>query len=115
MDKTEVRVEVADGDLAEVLVSGPLDMTSRDVLENGVNGAINDGARKILFDLRGVEHLDSTAIASLVHTRDRLGRGDVVAVVCHDDKRRIFHTARLERALNVSGSRDQALAALAAA
>jgi anti-anti-sigma factor len=114
-EETEVQVRLSDHNLAEVLVRGALDMSTRDRIDVAVSKAIDRGARRVLFDLRGVDHLDSTVIASFVQTRDRLGRGDVVAVVCHDDKKRIFHTVRLSEVLNVRNTREDAIAALEAA
>ena len=63
-----------EGDVTRLLVTGELDHANVAVLERAARRAERDGPAAIVFDLRGTEHLDSSALRLLVDTDLRARR-----------------------------------------
>jgi anti-sigma B factor antagonist len=68
----ELVSEVHD-DGASVVVRGDVDMATAPQLRDALSGLVDDGARRILLDCRGLEFLDSSGIGVLLAVRNRLG------------------------------------------
>lgn len=58
-----------DGDSAVIAVVGDLDAASCDTLNNAAHEAVDRGARHLIFDLSGVEFMDSSGITALIASR----------------------------------------------
>ena len=106
----------AKGDVVVVSPEGMLmggDETQR--LENELRGLIAHGQKKILLDLGRTRHLSSIAIGSLVGVRLNAANNGVAFYACNVDKRieNILTIFKLVNVLNVFGTADEALEALA--
>ncbi len=62
-----------DGVSVSVLVRGEVDMATAPQLRETLLGLVDDGARRIALDCRGLEFLDSSGIGVLIAVRNRLG------------------------------------------
>ena len=69
-----------DGDVAEVAVSGEIDVATAPQLREMLHGLVHGGARCIVLDCRSLEFLDSSGIGLLAATRKRLGVGGELVV-----------------------------------
>jgi anti-sigma B factor antagonist len=58
---------------ASVIVRGEVDMATAPQLRDALYGLIDDGARGITLDCRGLQFLDSSGIGVLLAVRNRLG------------------------------------------
>lgn len=102
-----------------VTVRGELDLSTAPDLEPALEGAIESGDDAILIDLSECEFIDSTGIALIVRTWQRLdgtaegnGNGRVVICSANDQVRRVLEITGLELSIPIHGSRDEALGAL---
>jgi anti-sigma B factor antagonist len=68
----ELVSEVHDDD-ASLVVRGEVDMATAPQLRDVLSGLVDDGARRITLDCRGLEFLDSSGIGVLLAVRSRLG------------------------------------------
>ncbi len=77
MDQCEVR-SVADGDTAQIFITGEVDLASRPVIQSAVEAQLQDShILAVMIDLTDVTFLDSTGIGALIgfrHRADELGR-----------------------------------------
>jgi len=109
---------LAPDDLALIVVGGELDYGASPRLRARILAHIDGGARHLVLDLSEVTFIDSTAIGVLVSAVARLREtgGGSLRVVCADDNARvlrIFDIVGVADALDLHGSREDALAALA--
>jgi len=114
----DVQVEHAGPDVAILAVGGEVDFEVSPQLKAGVMRAIRDGRRRLILDLSDVTFIDSTAIGVLAGAVEKLDEsgGGSVSVVCSNDKViQIFEITGLESVISVHASREDALAAVAAA
>jgi anti-anti-sigma factor len=59
-----------DGSEATVMVSGEIDVASRQLLDDAISGAVaGDGTESVVVDLSAVKFLDSSGIAALLKGR----------------------------------------------
>jgi anti-sigma B factor antagonist len=105
-------------DLALIVVSGELDYGASPRLRARISAHIGSGTRHLMLDLSEVTFIDSTAIGVLVGAAAQLREsgGGSLRVVCADENARvlrIFDIAGVASVLELRGSRDEALAALA--
>jgi anti-sigma B factor antagonist len=114
-DGVTIKAERLEPDGALVTVSGELDVGTVDPLREALSRALDDGARRVVVDLRGVSFLDSVTVAILVHAARRAGgeRRFAVAIEPGSYVRLIFEVAGLVRGLGVFESLDDALAHVA--
>lgn len=63
---------ISAGDCAVLQVAGEIDVYTAPELRQRVIGLIDDGARHVIADLRGVDFLDSTGLGALVGSLKRL-------------------------------------------
>lgn len=108
-----------DDGVAVVAVRGELDLSTAPDLEGPLDGAVASGDESVLIDLTECEFIDSTGIALIVRTWQRLdrdadgeGSGRVVICGCNEQVRRVLEITGLELSISIHDSREQALAAL---
>jgi anti-sigma B factor antagonist len=88
------------GDCAVLQVAGEIDMYTAPQLRQRVSGLIDEGARHIIADLRGVDFLDSTGLGALAGSlkRLRMREGSLILVTSGDRILQIFRITGLTRA-----------------
>lgn len=102
-----------------ISVRGELDLSTASELESPLEAAVASGDASVLIDLTECEFIDSTGIALIVRTWQRLdsgaeGEGSGRVVVCSDNDqvRRVLEITGLELSIPIHGTRDAALTAL---
>jgi anti-anti-sigma factor len=92
--------------------AGELDVATAPELRARLSTAIDGGASRLVVDLRPVSFLDSIALATLLHARQRLGDAGRMAVVVAPDSyvRLMFEVAGLPECLDLVETREQAVA-----
>jgi stage II sporulation protein AA (anti-sigma F factor antagonist) len=102
-----------------IAVRGELDLSTASDLEGPLEDAISSGDASVLIDLTACEFIDSTGIALIVRTWQRLDRaadgdGDGRVVICsyNDQVRRVLEITGLELSIPIHSTRDEALASL---
>jgi anti-sigma B factor antagonist len=99
------------GTVAVVTVHGAIDLlTGHHVVEAVEAGIAGDGTG-LLLDYTDVSFIDSTAVAMLWHTRNRMARGHrPFAVVCASPRvLRVLRLTSFTTAVRVFATRDDAL------
>jgi anti-sigma B factor antagonist len=92
-------------------VEGELDIATTPELRTRLNAVVDAGLSRLVIDLRPVSFLDSVAMATLLHTRKRLGESGRIAVVVAADSyvRLIFEVAGMPRCIDVFETREHAV------
>jgi anti-sigma B factor antagonist len=108
------------GNAVVVLVAGgEIDYAASPQLKERIAGRIDEGITRVVLDLSTVTFIDSTAIGALVSAAMRLhelGEG-TLAIVCPQENTRvlrIFEIAGVDSVIALHGSREAAVAELAA-
>ena len=96
--------------------TGELDLFTGRNLRDRLGAAIRASDGPVIVDLSSVSLVDSASLATLLNARRRLARAKRgFAVVCPPGPgRRLFELTRLEGDLGVTGTLDEAMAAVAA-
>ncbi|MGH2554645.1 MAG: STAS domain-containing protein [Actinomycetota bacterium] len=83
---------ILEGEVAQLLLSGELDVATVPLLEDHLTAAEADGAKTILIDLALVTFMDSSGLHSFVRAARRAGeRGKRLAFAnCPDAVRKVF-------------------------
>jgi anti-sigma B factor antagonist len=102
-----------DGDCAVLQVAGEIDVYTAPLLREHVIHLVDDGARHLIVDLRGVTFLDSTALGVLVGSLKRLrSHGGSLRVVINADRiLRIFRITGLANVFALHPSLQEAVSA----
>lgn len=115
----EVQREELEGGVRAFVVRGELDMHTAPELERAIEGALDDRDSSILLDLSGCEFIDSTGIALIVRSwqkvdRDAVGEGDRRFVLnCGNHQvRRLLEITGVDSSISMHDGRDAALAEL---
>jgi anti-sigma B factor antagonist len=102
-----------------VAVRGELDLSTAPDLEGPLEEAVSSEDAAVLIDLSDCEFIDSTGIALIVRTWQRLdpdaaseGSGRVVICCGNEQVRRVLEITGLEMSIPIHSAREQALAAL---
>ena len=102
-----------------IAVRGELDLSTASDLEGPLEDAISSGDASVLIDLTGCEFIDSTGIALIVRTWQRLdraadggGNGRVVVCSHNDQVRRVLEITGLELSIPIHSTREEALTSL---
>jgi anti-anti-sigma factor len=102
-----------------VSVRGELDLGTAAELEPPLEEAVSAGNSRVLIDLTECEFIDSTGIALIVRTWQRLdrtaeGTGEGRVVICsgNDQVQRVLDVTGLDVSIPVYSSREDALASL---
>lgn len=114
----EVQSEELDDGIRAFVVKGELDMNTTPELEQGLGQALEDSGLSIMLDLSDCEFIDSTGIALIVRTWQRLdGDSDSRKLVlcCNNHQvRRLLKITGVEGSISMHEGRDDALAELRA-
>lgn len=115
----EVSSEKVEGSIRTFTVRGELDMSTAPELERGLEEALAEPGASILIDLSECEFIDSTGIALIVHTWQRLdreggggGEGRLVLCGVNHQVRRLLQITGVEGTISIHEERDAALAEL---
>jgi anti-sigma B factor antagonist len=113
----EVQSEALDDGIRAFTVRGELDMNTAPQLERELDEALADSAASIMLDLSECEFIDSTGIALIVRTWQRLDRGaggEGRLVLCsHNHQvRRLLKITGVESSISMHDQRAAALAEL---
>jgi anti-anti-sigma factor len=108
-----------DDGVCVVAVRGELDLSTASDLEGPLEEAVSSGDGAVLIDLSECEFIDSTGIALIVRTWQRLDRaadgdGGGRVVICSDNEqvRRVLEITGIELSIPIHRDSDEALAAL---
>jgi len=115
----EVRSEKLEGSVQAITVLGELDMSTAPELERQLDRALSDPTASVMLDLCDCEFIDSTGIALIVRTWQRLDReggggGEGRLVLCsHNHQvRRLLKITGVESSISMHERREEALAEL---
>jgi anti-sigma B factor antagonist len=106
--------DVEDG-LSCVAVEGEVDLLSAPVLKGALLARVAAGATRIVLDLSGVVHMDSTGLGVLVGVRRRLPEEGLIAVAgAAPAVRSVFELTGLDRTFKLFDNVEAAMAELSA-
>jgi anti-sigma B factor antagonist len=115
----DVHKEQLDGGISAITVRGELDMSTAPQLEQQLDEALTDNEASIMLDLSQCEFIDSTGIALIVRSWQRLdreaggdGRGRLVLCSHNHQVRRLLKITGVESSISMHEGRDEALAEL---
>jgi anti-sigma B factor antagonist len=115
----EVQSEELEDGIRVFTVRGELDMSTAPELEGALEGALADSDVSVVLDLCECEFIDSTGIALIVRTWQRLdrgaggdGKGRVVLCSHNHQVRRLLKITGVESSISMHEGRDTALAEL---
>lgn len=114
----QVQSEELGENVQAITVRGELDMNTAPELERSLAGALADPQAAILLDLSECEFIDSTGIALIVRTWQRLdraggdGEGRLVLCSINHQVRRLLQITGVEGSIAMHEDRDAALAEL---
>lgn len=115
----DVRTEQLDGGISAITVQGELDMSTAPQLEQQLEDVLADTEASIMLDLSRCEFIDSTGIALIVRSWQRLdreaggeGKGRLVLCSHNHQVRRLLKITGVESSISLHESRDEALAEL---
>jgi anti-sigma B factor antagonist len=112
----EIRREEPDEGIRVVVVRGELDMSTAPDLEAELQRAVDPPGGSVVLDLSECEFIDSTGIALIVGTWQKLGEGEDRLVLCcrNHQVRRLLKLTGVESSIPMHEERDTALAELRA-
>lgn len=116
IEETTLKItERTDGEIAYVEAAGEIDRGGEKALRRMVEGALSRGARSVIFDLRRVHFMDMGALRILMGAKSHVAGcgGEVYVLVDEDLPKRVIYMARLQSAMKVCHSIDEALADIA--
>ncbi len=104
----------SEGDWSVLTVAGELDVVGGPDLRQHVMNAVQQGQHRLLFDLTGVDFIDSFGLGVLVGAlkRVRLLDGDMRLVVPEPRIRRVFELCDLDRVFTLHPTVAEAVGAL---
>ena len=106
--------ETVDGSTHAIAVNGELDMSNAGALLRRIEEVLADGRARIIVDLSGVTHLDSSGLAALIsaHQRAVERRRGLALVVGTQAIRRTLEIRGVRDLFEIAETREQALEAL---
>jgi anti-sigma B factor antagonist len=109
-------VRHADGDAAVVDIKGEVTAESEDLLMAAYATASGDGVRAVVLNFEGLEYMNSGGIGLLVTllVRANRARQRLLAFGLSEHYRQIFELTRLDEAISIYDTEDEALAGAAA-
>ncbi len=114
----EVESEELEDGIRAFTVRGELDMSTAPELEQKLDEALSDSSASIMLDLSECEFIDSTGIALIVRTWQRLDAngssesGRLVLCCINHQVRRLLKITGVEGSISLHEQRDAALAEL---
>jgi anti-sigma B factor antagonist len=100
-----------------VAVSGELDMSNSTELRRRVERSLREGRDRVVIDLDGLTHMDSSGLAALIdcHQLAEAQGGRFALVITSESVRRTVEVRGLDRLFTIVPSRDHAVTAVTAA
>src|SRR4051812_7965003 len=97
-----------------VAVSGELDMSNSSELRRRVERAVREGRDRVVIDLGGLTHMDSSGLAALIdsHQLVEARGGRLALVISSESVRRTIEVRGLDRLFTLATSREEALTAI---
>jgi anti-sigma B factor antagonist len=112
----EVQSEELEGGVRAYTVRGELDMNTAPELERPLEEAVTEEDASVMLDLSDCEFIDSTGIALIVRTWQKLegdeGKGRFVLCCNNHQVRRLLKITGVEASISMHEQRDAALADL---
>lgn len=115
----EVRREELEDGVSAITVIGELDMNTAPQLEQELEAVLADEGASLMLDLCACEFIDSTGIALIVRSWQRLdreaggeGRGRLVLCSHNHQVRRLLKITGVESSISMHEQREDALAEL---
>ncbi|HEX9967598.1 MAG TPA: STAS domain-containing protein [Solirubrobacterales bacterium] len=115
----DVQTEEIDEGIRVFTVHGELDMNTAPELEQALETALTDEEAAVMLDLSDCEFIDSTGIALIVRTWQRLdrdagngGKGKFILCCVNHQVRRLLKITGVESSISLHEQRDAALDAL---
>ena len=92
-------------------VSGELDIATAPALRKRLDAAIDAGKHRLVIDLSGISFLDSIALATIVHAKQRLPEDGKMAVVIDPSSyvMLVFESGGLPKVLDLVDTRVEAI------
>jgi anti-sigma B factor antagonist len=96
-----------------VAVIGELDLATAPQLRQQLVGLVNQGATRLLVDLRATEFIDSIGLGVIIGALKRVQPvGGELAVVCNTPRiRSVFEVTRLDTIISVHADLDEVVGA----
>ncbi len=94
-----------------VTVSGELDIATAPTLRDRLNEAIDAGRSRVVIDLSAIDFLDSVALATIVHAKQRLPEGGRMALAIDPSSyvMLVFESGGLPKVLDLVETRELAI------
>ena len=94
-----------------VTVGGELDIATAPALRDRLDAAIAAGMRRLVIDLTAITFLDSVALATIVHAKQRLPEDGRMALAVDPSSyvMLVFESSGLPHVLDLVETRDQAI------
>lgn len=94
-----------------VTVSGELDIATAPALRDRLAAAIDAGKHRLVIDLSAISFVDSIALATIVHAKQRLPEGGKMALAIDPTSyvMLVFESGGLPKVLDLVETRDQAI------
>ena len=115
----DVQTEEIEGGIRVFTVHGELDMNTAPELEEALGTALEDEEAAVMLDLSDCEFIDSTGIALIVRTWQRLdrdagngGKGKFILCCVNHQVRRLLKITGVESSISLHEQRGAALDAL---
>ena len=107
----EMTEETFDGSGLVLAVEGELDIATAPALRDRLSTAIEAGRHRLVVDLSAISFLDSVALATIVHAKQRLPEDGRMAVVIDPSSyvMLVFESGGLQKVLDLVESRAQAI------
>ena len=94
-----------------LVVNGELDIATAPALRERLNAAIDAGTHRLVIDLTSLSFLDSVALATIVHAKQRLPEEGRMAIAIDPSSyvMLVFESGGLPRVLDLVETRDEAI------
>ena len=95
-----------------ITVGGELDIATAPALRDRLAAAIDAGTQRLVIDLSALTFLDSVALATIVHAKQRLPEEGRMAIIIDPSSyvMLVFESGGLPKVLDLVETREQALA-----
>jgi anti-sigma B factor antagonist len=94
-----------------ITVSGELDIATAPALRDRLDAALETGTRRLVIDLSAITFLDSVALATIVHAKQRLPEDGRLALAVDPSSyvMLVFESGGLPQVLDLVETREQAI------
>lgn len=113
-DNLRMTVEQLNGKVSVIRIAGDITAAAENKLMDAYSQASSNGTRGIILDFNELEYMNSSGIGLLVTLLVRAKRQDqkLMAVGLSDHYKQIFELTRLNEAITIHDSTDEAKAAI---